>query len=203
MQAEPTVFVVDDDPAVRRSSRTLFETAGLRTEVFATAQEFLETYDASRPGCLVLDVRMPHMSGLELQDVLLARGAILPIIIITGHGEIPTAVRAMKAGAVDLFEKPFSSQALLERVRAAIGRDARTRDARARHDEIRDRVNQLTNRQREVFDAVLAGKSNRRIAAELGVSTKAVESHRAKLMAAMRADSVVHLARMAHACGKL
>src|SRR5215470_15871953 len=169
MASEPTVFVVDDDPAMRDSLRWLLQSVGLAVETFAAAEDFLGGYDPTRAGCLVLDVRMPGMSGLNLQDELGVRHITLPVIIITGYAEVPTAVRALKTGAVDFIEKPFSDELLLERVRQALTTDLEAREAHARHREAVDRFTQLTPREREVMQLVIAGKANKVIAADLGL----------------------------------
>jgi two-component system, LuxR family, response regulator FixJ len=197
MPREPIVFVVDDDPATRDSLRWLLQSVGLRVQTLATAEEFLSTYEAGQAGCLVLDVRMPGMSGLNLQETLVARDITLPVIIITGYAEVPTAVRALKTGAIDFIEKPFNDDVLLDRVRQAIEVD---RQARAAHDQrtlAERRFAQLTPREREVMQLVVAGKANKVIAGELGLSPKTVEVHRASVMSKMDADSVADLVRLA------
>lgn len=188
-----TVFVVDDDEAVRRSLEALVKSVGLNVEAFASAQEFLAGYDPERPGCLVLDIRMPGMSGTELQETLRQRGCILPIIIITGHGDVPIAVHAMKHGAVDFIEKPFSKQLLLDRIHEAIARDTRARHESSRNARIQSRLATLTPRERQVLDLVAEGKPNKRIAAELGVSKKTVEVHRSHVMRKMQAGSLAEV----------
>jgi len=194
---EPTVFVVDDDAAVRQSFEWLVGSVGLRTETFESARAFLKAYDPARPGCLVLDVRMPGMSGLELQERLLAEGITLPIIMVSGYGDVPTAVRVMKQGAVDFVEKPFSDQAMLDRIQASIERDQRTREADAERAGARDSRASLTRRETEVMESVIAGRSNKEIARALAISPKTVEVHRANVMKKMRADSLADLVRLA------
>ena len=196
MPPEPTVFVVDDDPAMRDSLCWLLQSVDLHVETYPSADAFLAAYDAGRPGCLVLDVRMPGMSGLNLQDELRARHIRLPIIMLSGHAEVPTAVRALKAGAIDFMEKPFSDELLLDRIRQAIDLDREQRDAEARRTAVAERYALLTPREREVMELVTAGKANKVIAAELGLSPKTVEVHRAAVMDKMRADSVADLVRM-------
>jgi FixJ family two-component response regulator len=196
MHSNATVFVVDDDPAIRESLRWLIESVGLNVRVFSTAQEFLEGYDPSTPGCLVLDIRMPGMSGLDLQNELATREIQVPIIIITGHAEVPVAVRALKAGAMDFIEKPFSDQLLLDRIRRAIEVDAQSRRVRSEQAEIAARRGQLTPREREVMDLVIAGKANKVIASELGLSPKTVEVHRAHVMKKMQVASLADLVRL-------
>jgi two-component system response regulator FixJ len=196
MHSNATVFVVDDDPAIRQSLRWLIESVGLNVKVFSTAQEFLEGYDPSTPGCLVLDIRMPGMSGLDLQNELATREIQVPIIIITGHAEVPVAVRALKAGAMDFIEKPFSDQLLLDRIRRAIEVDAQSRRVRSEQAEVAARLGQLTPRERQVMDLVIAGKANKVIASELGLSPKTVEVHRAHVMKKMQVASLADLVRL-------
>lgn len=200
-EPEPTVFVVDDDEAMRDALDTLVRSVGLRTSLHVSADDFLASYDPGQPGCLVLDVRMPGMSGLELQDWLAKRGIDLPVIVITGHGDIPMAVQAMRAGAVDFLQKPFREQELLHRIRQAIEQDERTRRGRAGKAGVVARLASLTPREREVLDLVVAGKPNKVIAAELELSHKTVEFHRAKIMGKMQADGVADLVRMVLAAG--
>ena len=200
MPAEPTVFVVDDDRAVRESLCWLVESVGLNVRAYESAQAFLEEYDSRQPGCMVLDVRMPGASGIELQDQLRETGSEIPIIVITGHADVATAVRAMKAGAVDFIEKPFSDQLLLDHIHRCIEQDANRRSASARAREIMSRQAQLTPRQRRVMDLVAGGQSNRMIAQNLGISLKTVEAHRAKVMEKMEAHSVAELVRLAAVC---
>ena len=193
---EPVVFVVDDEPAMRDSLRWLIESTGLHVETFADANTFLARIRPELPGCLVLDVRMPGMSGLDLQTELQRRGIGLPTIVITGHAEVPMAVRAVKAGAIDFIEKPFSDQLLLDRVRQGIDMDRQERDGRARRDNALRRIGLLTQREREVLDLVVAGKANKEIAAALGLSPKTVEVHRSHVMEKMQAASVAELVRL-------
>ena len=195
-EPEPTVFIVDDDEAMRDALDTLIRSVGMRTSLHASADEFLAAYDPEQPGCLVLDVRMPGMSGLDLQDALAEQGIKLPVIIITGHGDIPMAVQAMRAGAVDFLEKPFREQELLHRIHQAVEQDARAQQDRAAKAEITARLASLTPREGQVLDLVVAGKPNKAIAGELGLSHKTVEFHRAKIMDKMRADNVAELVRM-------
>ena len=191
-----TVFVVDDDDAVRNSLKLLLKSAGLQAEVFGSAPEFLSKYEQAQPGCLVLDVRMPGMSGLDLQQELSLRGATIPVIFITGHGDIPMAVEAMQHGAFDFLQKPFRDQDLLDRVQRALTRDAENR-ARLRHtDRIRERLASLSPREREVLELVTQGKANKMVAGDLGVSQRTVEIHRAHVMQKMEAGSLAELVRM-------
>ena len=196
MSDEATVFVVDDDREVREALQLLFESVGLRVELFESGQAYLDGAVLSRPGCLVVDIRMPGMSGLELQARLAAERIHPPIIIITGHGDVPMAVRAVQAGAADFIEKPFNDQALLDSVHRAIERDAEQRGEASRLADIRDRFERLTPREREVLELVIAGKRNKVIAADLGVSQSTVEAHRAKVMEKMEAKSLSDLMRM-------
>jgi len=194
--AIPTVLVVDDDEGVRNSLRFLLKSVGLNTRALASAGEFLEEYKHNQPGCLVLDVRMPGMSGIELQQQLNLRGATLPVIFITGHGDIPMAVEAMQQGAFDFLQKPFRDQDLIDRIQRALERDARNRTALAQHARIRERLESLTPREREVLTLMTRGKPNKVMAAELGVSQRTVEIHRARVMEKTGADSLAHLVRM-------
>ena len=191
-----TVFVVDDDDAVRNSLRMLLKSAGVHAEASASAQEFLSTYEVTQPGCLVLDVRMPGMSGLEMQHELNLRGATLPVIFITGHGDIPMAVEAMQHGAFDFLQKPFRDQELLDRVQRALVRDADYRTRLRQTDRIRERLASLSPREREVLDLVTQGKANKMVAGDLGVSQRTVEIHRAHVMQKMEAGSLAELVRM-------
>jgi two-component system, LuxR family, response regulator FixJ len=192
----PTVFVVDDDDAVRNSLKLLLKSVGLAAQTHGSAQEFLATYDAQQPGCLVLDVRMPGMSGLEMQQELNMRGATIPVIFITGHGDIPMAVEAMQHGAFDFLQKPFRDQELLDRVNRALARDAEKRTQLRHKDIILERLTTLSPREREVLDLVTRGKPNKIVAADLGVSQRTVEIHRARVMEKMDATSLAELVRM-------
>jgi FixJ family two-component response regulator len=197
MKEKPaTVFVVDDDEAVRTSLRLLLKSVGLPVETLASAQEFLDQFDPHRAGCLVLDIRMPGMSGLELQQQLNDRHSIMPIVFITGHGDVPMAVEAMQAGAVDFIQKPFRDQDLIDRINRALEKDRDMRSALRERDEIRRRMSQLTPREREVLELVTRGKANKVIAGDLNVSQRTVEIHRARVMEKMGANSLAHLVRM-------
>jgi len=193
---EPTVFVVDDDPAVRDALRLLIRSVQLEVEVFASAHDFLRAIDGERAGCLVLDIRMPGMSGLELQERLAEEGVGLPVIMITGHGDVPMAVRALKTGAFDFIEKPFNDQVLLDCVKRALELDAKRRQEQYSRAQLRHKLAQLTPRERQVLDMVVQGKSNKVMAAELGVSQKTIEAHRAKVMEKTQARSLSELMRM-------
>ena len=197
MAAEPTVFVVDDDVAMRESTRFLVESVGLLVETFERAQDFLERYDPNRPGCLVLDVRMPEVSGLELQERLVEYGANIPVILITGYGDVPMAVRAMRNGALDFIEKPFSDQHLIDRIQEAIERDRVCRNDRMDRESVSVRMSALSARENQVLDRVVDGKANKVIAAELGLSPKTIEVHRARLMKKLRVGSLAELVRLA------
>jgi two-component system response regulator FixJ len=191
-----TVYVVDDDRSMRASLRRLLEEVSLRCEGFGTANEFLEAYDPTSPGCLVLDVRMPGMSGIDLHKRLVAEGVTIPVIIISGHGDVPMAADAMRRGAMDFMEKPVSPQLLLDRIQQALTRDAETRRARTERDAVAARVTLLTRREREVVDLAVTGMTNKQIAAQLGVSPQAVDAHRAKAMKKMQANNVTELVRL-------
>ena len=192
----PTVFIVDDDSALRESLAFLVESVGLLVETFSSANEFLGNYEPSRPGCLVLDIRMNGMSGLELQERLAQRGIGIAIVMITGFGDVPMAVRALKNGAIDFLEKPFSDQDLLDRINEAMETDADRRAVGRRRDEVATRMVRLTVRERQVMSSVLAGKSNKTIASQLGLSPKTVEVHRARMMDKMRASTLVELLQL-------
>ncbi len=193
----PTVFVVDDDASVRRALQRLMASVKLRVETFASAREFLGCQPARGPACLVLDVRMPGLSGLDLQHELSRADQTLPIIFITGHGDIPMSVRAMKAGAVDFLQKPFNDQELLDAVHQALARNRRARRERAELAEIEQRLGSLTRREYEVLTLVITGMLNKQIAAELGVVEKTIKVHRARVMQKLRVVSVAELVRLA------
>jgi two-component system, LuxR family, response regulator FixJ len=192
----PTVFIVDDDDAVRGSLRLLLKSVGLAAATLSSAQDFLATYDPQQPGCLILDVRMPGMSGLELQQVLNLRGAIIPVIFITGHGDIPMAVEAMQQGAFDFLQKPFRDQDLIDRIQRALAKDQTGRAELQERSRIKQRLETLTAREREVLELVTSGKPNKIMAADLGVSQRTVEIHRARVMEKMGASSLAQLVRM-------
>jgi two-component system response regulator FixJ len=193
---KPVIMVVDDDAGVRSAMRALLKSVGLDSQLYTSAQEFLTAYHPGQPGCLVLDIRMPGMSGLELQQQLNLRGAVIPIIFMTGHGDIPMAVEAMQHGAFDFLQKPFRDQDLLDRIQRALVKDAERRAALGEHARIQTHVNTLTAREREVLDLMTQGKQNKAIAQELGVSPRTVEIHRARVMEKMNAQSVAELVRM-------
>jgi two-component system response regulator FixJ len=193
---KPTVYIVDDDDGMRRALGVLMTTVGYQPAAFAAPREFLAKYDPSQPGCLVLDVRMPEMSGLEVQQHLNRNGSMLPVILVSGHGDIPMAVQAMKDGAFDFLQKPFRDQELLERIKGALQRDSENRQMVERHSELRERATSLTPREREVMGFVVDGRANKVIAIDLGLSERTVEIHRANVMDKMRATSVAHLVKM-------
>ncbi|RMF19753.1 MAG: DNA-binding response regulator, partial [Deltaproteobacteria bacterium] len=200
---EETVFVVDDDPGMRKSLAFLVESLGLRVETFASADEFLQAYDPRRLGCLVLDLRMPGMSGAELQDHLATLGVSIPIIMVSAYGDVPTVARAMRHGAVHFLSKPFSDQEFLDCVNEAIDRARRIRRQQSERERLESRVRRLTKRERQVLKGVVDGKQNKVIAAELGLSPKTIESHRSRVMAKMGASSVAELVRLALAYERL
>ncbi len=197
MSTAPTVFVVDDDQAMRTSLQWLIESTGMRVFTFESADAFLAGYYPRRTGCLLVDVRMPGMSGLELQAYMAREGYRIPVIIITGHGDVAMAVKAMKAGAMDFIEKPFHDEDLLRSIRKALEYDQRQRVGQAAREDLQARLADLTPREHEVMSMVTDGKSNREIAAALGVTPKTVEAHRARVMEKMRAESLAELVRMA------
>ena len=194
--AQALVIVVDDDEAVRSSTRLLLKSVGLPAVTYSSAQEFLDNYDSQQPGCVVLDVRMPGMSGLELQQFLNLRGAVIPVIFITGHGDIPMAVEAMQQGAFDFLQKPFRDQDLLDRVQRALEKDRGNRAQLREKNRIQERRDSLTPREREILDLMTRGKPNKVMAADLGVSQRTVEIHRARVMEKMGASSLAQLVRM-------
>jgi two-component system response regulator FixJ len=200
MSTRPTVFVIDDDEDVRQSLRWLFESVSMPVEVFGSAFEFLAHPGSKGPGCLVLDVRMPRMDGLELLEVLRTHRIGLPVIMISGHADVPMAVKAMQSGAVDFIQKPVNHQDLLERVRKALIADERFRAEIGDPLVIAERLEQLTAKEREVLDAVVQGRSNKSIAGELGLSVRTVETHRANLMRKLGVHSTADLVRLTLAC---
>lgn len=194
---EPTVYVVDDDEAVRESLRALFQSVHIPVAAFASAKEFLDAVEGPGIGCLIVDLRMPGLSGLELQDRLAERQIHLPVIMITGHGDVTSAVRAMKAGAKDFIEKPFNEQLLLERVRACLEESAREKQIVNGFQAIKTRFNRLTQREQEILALVAQGTSSKIIARQLGISPKTVDVHRSRLMVKLGVKSLSELIRLA------
>lgn len=195
MKQEPTVFIIDDDEAVRDSLKMLMKSVGQTVEAFFSPAEFLEVYDENRPGCIVLDIRMPGMSGLELQSKLNEMHCILLIIFITGHGDVPMAVQAIKDGAMNFIQKPFRDQELLDLINDALKLDAQQRRELLEHKEILRRLSTLTDREREVLHHVVEGKANKVIAADINLSQRTVEIHRSRVMEKMGTKSLAHLVR--------
>ncbi len=198
---EPIVFVVDDDESVRTAIRSLLASVGLRVETFGSSREFLAHARPDAPTCLILDVRLPGASGLDLQRELVASGASIPIVFITGHGDVPMSVQAMKAGAMEFLTKPFRDQQLLDAVHQALDRNREERRQRAEVGELHRRHAALTLREREVMTLVVAGLLNKQVAAELGISEITVKAHRAQVMQKMGADSLATLVRIAERLG--
>ncbi len=196
MDKQETVFVVDDDEGIREGLGLLLETVGQPYESYSSAIEFLDAYDASKGGCLVLDIRMPRMSGLELQEKLNEQGSLLPIIFITGHGDIQMAVEAMRRGALDFIRKPFREQDLLDRINEALAFDAGKRKNIAERQQLVDKVAALSEREREVFHRVAAGEMNKVIAQDLGISARTVEVHRSQVMKKLGVRTLAQLVRI-------
>lgn len=198
---EPVVFVVDDDEAVRDSMRWLLEANGFRVRAFASAEHFLADWRADLAGCLVVDVRMPGMSGLELHDELLRRGSLLPLIFITGHGDVPMAVASMKKGAADFLEKPFNDDQLCTLIRQALERARARQESHAAGRLAQERLERLTGRERQVLDLIVAGRLNKQIADDLSISIKTVEAHRANIMEKLGARTMADLMKTALRAG--
>jgi len=203
MQPEPVIYVIDDDEAVRQSLEFLLKTAGMTARGFESATAFLEVLPQISSGCIVTDVRMPDVTGIDLLRRVKELGSDIPVIVITGHGDVSLAVEAMKMGAVDFLEKPFDDDALLAAVRAALDRSADTAQRNAELIEIRDKLTGLSNRERQVLEGLVAGKANKTIAFDLGISPRTVEIYRANLMTKMAANSLSDLVRMAMMAGLL
>ena len=197
----PIVFVVDDDKAVRKSLERLIKSVDLTVQAFSSAREFLESDPSAGPSCLVLDVRMPGLSGIDLQKELGKMGYTIPIIFITGYGDIPMSVRTMKRGAIDFLTKPINDQDLLDAIHRAIEKDKQTRREQDEIGTIQQRVDSLTPREREVFSLVVTGMLNKQIAYDLGMSEKTVKVHRSRVMDKMQADSLAELVRLAYKVG--
>jgi len=197
----PTVFIVDDDLSVLKALARLLRSAGLNAVTFASAQDFLDHHDRNAPGCLVLDVAMPRINGLDLQQSLVAQGSELPVIFLTGHGDIPMSVRAIKQGAADFLTKPVHDSDLLEAIHGAIEKDRIARQARVKLSELQQRLATLTPREREVLSHVVSGKRNRQIAADLGTVEKTIKVHRAHLMKKLKVGSLADLVKLAERLG--
>ena len=197
----PTVFIVDDDPSVLKALARLMRSAGLNATTFASPQEFLDNHDQNAPGCLVLDVTMPHINGLELQQTIAASGSERPVIFLTAHGDIPMSVRAIKQGAVDFFTKPVDDSDLIKAIHDAIEKDRIARQARIKLNALQQRSAMLTLREREVLSHVVSGKRNRQIASELGTAEQTIKLHRASLMKKMKAKSLADLMKLAERLG--
>lgn len=197
MKHPQTVFVVDDDPGMRKSVSLLLKSAHLEAETFASAREFLGAFDPQREGCLILDLRMPEISGIELQEELLRIGSSLPIIVVSGHASVSTAVRSMKLGSFEFLEKPYSPEILLERVSAALELDQRSHQLRAQAADSRSRLDRLTPKERQILAHVVSGKTSKQIAERLGLSVSTIDNHRANLMKKLRAETAADLTRIA------
>lgn len=195
-----TVFLVDDDQGMRDSLTLILELAGYRVKSFASPNDFLEAFSPEARGCLLLDQRMPEMSGLDLQGVLLERGCLLPIIFLSAFGDVPTTVRAIQGGAIDFLEKPATTEVLLQRIQAALAEDKRRREEAATEQSILERFRQLTPREHEVLTLTTQGLTNKDIARQLGISPRTVENHRARMMEKMGAANLAELCRMSTVC---
>jgi two-component system response regulator FixJ len=196
-ETKPTIFVVDDDRSVRESTELMLKSVGFHVKTFVSAQDFLKTDIEEGLGCLILDVRMPGMSGLDLQEKLISAKSLLPVIFITGHGTVPMSVRAMKAGAVDFLQKPFEEQDLLDAINRTITRQREKRSKREEIDKIQQHIQALTAREYEVFSLLVTGMANKEIAYQLGTSERTIKAHRAQVMEKMKAGSLADLVRFA------
>jgi RNA polymerase sigma factor (sigma-70 family) len=194
-ETKPTIFIVDDDPSVRESTKLMLESVGFNVKTFLSAQDFLKAKAGEGLGCLILDVRMPGISGLELQEKLISAKTALPVIFITGHGTVPMSVRAMKAGAVDFLQKPFEEQDLLDAIHRAIARQKEKKSKQEEADKLQQRLKALTPREYEVFSLLVTGMANKEIAYDLGTSERTVKAHRARIMEKMNARSLADLVR--------
>jgi FixJ family two-component response regulator len=190
------IYIVDDDDGMRRALDTLLSTVGYKTAVFSRPSDFLARLTADSQGCLILDIRMPEMSGLEVQQQLNRMGSMLPVIFITGHGDVPMAVQAMKEGAFEFIQKPFRDQELLDHINHALKQDAEYRSIAARRSDVKHRLDSLTSREKQVMDLIVEGNANKVVAIDLGLSERTVEIHRAKVMEKMGARSVAHLVKL-------
>jgi len=196
-ETKPTIFIVDDDPSVRESTKLMLEGVGFNVKTFASAQDFISAKLQEGLGCLILDVRMPGISGLDLQEKLVSAESPLPVIFITGHGTVPMSVRAMKAGAVDFLQKPFEEQDLLDAINRAITQQREKKSKKDEEDELQQRLKALTSREYEVFSLLVTGMANKEIAYKLGTSERTVKAHRAQIMEKMKAGSFADLVRFA------
>jgi len=196
VQQPPTVFIVDDDRAMRESLKALMKTVGLNAQTYSSADDFLEAYDSVQRGCLVADVRLPGMSGLELQEKLLKEHITLPVIIITGHGDVPMAVQAMKLGALNFIEKPFRDQVLLDNIKKAIDLDTKIRNKQVEYAEIQEKLKKLTAREKEIMNLLITGEPGKAIAFDLGISQKTVDFHRSNITKKMNVKSLIELVHL-------
>ena len=196
MQQGHTVFIVDDDDSIRKSMRFLMKSAGLNAKIYSNAKEFLDCYQPDTSGCLVVDIRMPGMSGLELQQELNKQGSRLPLIVVTGHGDVNMAVQAMKAGAADFIEKPFDDEVMLSRIQECLKSYAQSQEEQEKATQWSSRVSSLTPREREVMTMLAEGKANKVIANELGISSRTIEAHRARIMEKLEAGSLADIVRI-------
>lgn len=205
MVVDALVHIVDDDPDVRESLQLLVDSVGLSTRAYCSSQEFLENYskDSNAPACMVLDIRMPGMSGMKLHEKLVSQGVTLPVIIITGYGDVPTAVNAMRAGVVDFIEKPFHRQTLLDRIWEAVKQDGQRRELEAQRELFEEELATLTAREREVMDLMIAGETAKQSSARFGVSVKTVLKHRARVLEKLQLENAVDLVHLAYRCGRL
>lgn len=197
MRSDAIVYIIDDDEGIRHSLELLLQSVGKQTKTCTSAQEFLDNYEATKPGCLILDIRMPGMSGLDLQHLLNEQDIQIPTIIITGHGDVPLAVRAMKEGAVDVIEKPFNDQTLLDSLAKAEAKSIEIHETQNSRNRFQENAKQLSPREQEVMNLLIVGKTSKAIAGELNISSKTVDVHRGHIMEKMNVKSVVELARLA------